>query len=187
MRLFAAIDLPEEMRRALGAQRDACRADLPPASWVKERNLHLTLVFFGEVDDVACRRLAPALRLAARDFRAPFLTVEGAGAFPPRGPIRVVWVGVAPAGPLARLSDSLRAAARTAGVAFDEKPFAAHVTLARCRGGGWNAALRARLVELAPAPPLEFQPVRAVLEASEFGAGGPTYREVASLPFAEAA
>jgi len=185
MRLFAALELPAGLRAALAGVGAGRRADLPAASWVREANLHLTLLFFGEVASDLLERLTEGLRAATATFPPPELRVTAAGAFPARGPIRVVWVGVEPGAPLAALSAALREAAEAAGVGSDRKPFSAHVTLARCRPP-WAAALRERLSELAP-PPTRFRPLRAVLEASELGHGGAAYRVVAALPFAEAA
>jgi len=108
MRLFAALELPAGLRAALAGVGAGRRADLPAASWVREANLHLTLLFFGEVASDLLERLTEGLRAATATFPPPELRVTAAGAFPARGPIRVVWVGVEPGAPLAALSAALR-------------------------------------------------------------------------------
>lgn len=186
MRLFAAVELPEAARRRIAAHAAGERAGLPPAGWVRAEAIHLTLAFFGEVEAERAAGLAAALRAGA-GTQAPFeARLAGAGGFPPRGPVRVVWLGVEPAAALGALAEAVRTAAAAASFAFDDKPFAPHVTLARCRNP-WPAPLRERLERLAP-PAAEAWPVRrAVLVESELAPGGPRYRTLAELPLAEAA
>lgn len=46
MRLFIAIELPDDLKAALGR----LRVDVPGARWVQPEQLHLTLAFLGEVE-----------------------------------------------------------------------------------------------------------------------------------------
>ena len=184
MRLFAAVSLPAGAAEAIAARVD--RSAWPEASWVRPANLHLTLAFFGETaaDAVAALATAAAAELAAIPaFRA---RVEGAGAFPERGPIRVVWLGVEPAGEVGRLAEAVRRAAATTGVEFDPKPFRSHLTLARCRRP-WPSARRAELARLAPGAAVELDVRAAALLSSEPGSAGPRYVERAGLPLGRAA
>lgn len=186
MRLFAAIELPEPLRARVGRWVDERRPELPRASWVRSEALHLTLVFFGDVEASRVAALAGALRAAAAARPRLASRLAGAGAFPERGPLRVLWLGVEPAAELAELAEALRRAASALGVAFDERPFTSHLTLARCREP-WPGALRGRWSELAPPAGGGFEIDAAALLASELGAPGPRYRRVAALPLAEAA
>jgi 2'-5' RNA ligase len=180
VRLFAALELPPETRRALAGRLDRARESWPEASWVRPENLHLTLAFFGETPEERLpdleRELAAAL-VAVAAFPA---RTGLAGGFPERGPVRVVWIAVEPAAALERVARAVRDAATAAGAGFDDKPFRSHVTLARCRRP-WPPRLRERLPELAPGAPLEL-PVTAVsLIASELAAGGSRYTPRARL------
>jgi 2'-5' RNA ligase len=176
--LFAAIELPQPVRRAVAAQIASLRDELPPATWVRADNLHLTLVFFGE--------LAEALAGAASAWERRRLRLSGAGGFPPRGPVRVVWLGVEPEPSLAALAQSLRHAARRASFEFDDKPFRSHLTVARCRRP-WPALRRADLLRLLPPEAIDFEATHASLVASELAAGGSRYRAVRRLPLREVA
>lgn len=48
MRLFLAIDLPEESKKVLALQLDSLRKEYPAFNWVQPQNYHLTVHFFGE-------------------------------------------------------------------------------------------------------------------------------------------
>jgi 2'-5' RNA ligase len=183
VRLFAAVELPEPARRSVLAHVAGVRAELPPAAWVRSEALHLTLVFFGEVAAERSGELATALAAAAGSCPAFPARLSGAGGFPPRGPVRVVWLGVEPADRFGALAAAVRGAAAASGFAFDAKPFAAHVTLARCRSP-WPAPWRERLARLALPGDIEWAVRRAALIESELAPGGSRYRTVAELPLA---
>jgi RNA 2',3'-cyclic 3'-phosphodiesterase len=130
-RLFAALELPAEARRALEAFRVRA-AD--PEVWrpVPTASLHVTLAFLGPTDDELVDPVAAALEAAAGP--APRLALDGALLLPPRRP-RVLGADVAdPDGTLAalqaRVSDALAA---TGAYAPEGRPFRAHVTVARLR------------------------------------------------------
>ncbi len=181
MRLFAAVALPEAVRDSIAGHVAARRAALPSASWVRPENLHLTLVFFGEVAPELVEVLAEALRGAAIGVPAFGARIECAGAFPSTGRVRVIWLGVAPRESFALLAEALRWAARSVGAPFDDKPFLGHVSLARCRRP-WPAPERERLGALVPRHGLEFPVHEAALISSELAARGSRYSTVASLP-----
>lgn len=125
-RLFTAIDLPEALARRLAAMGFG----LPGARWVPAEQLHLTLRFIGEVDGGRFREIGEALD----DVRAnPFeLQLSGFGCFPPRGPARILWVGVEPTAPVAALHRKVENVLVRQGLVEPEKrKFSPHVTVAR--------------------------------------------------------
>ena len=127
IRLFVAIDLPEEVRGRLHA---LCTGQ-PGARWQDEHQLHLTLRFIGEVEEPVFARLREELPGAA--IPAFPLTLSGLGVFPPRGRPRVVWAGVAPSEELIRLQRRVESRVRAAGLPPEGRRFSPHVTLARLR------------------------------------------------------
>lgn len=127
MRLFIAIDLPEAVKSRL----DSLRADIPGARWVPPEQLHLTLAFLGEVDAAGCETLSAELaKIKAEGFTLHFSRL---GCFPhPRSP-RILWLGLQPELRLLQLARLVRAAVLSCGISQEERPFAPHITLARCR------------------------------------------------------
>src|SRR6202043_3617319 len=94
--------------------------------------MHLTLGFFpdtSEYVDVALRA-----KLSAIEFRAFFLPIQGIGTFPPKGPPKIIWIGVGRGHPhLFQLHKRVTDAALAVGLEPDLRPFHPHITLARCR------------------------------------------------------
>lgn len=51
MRLFLAIDLPEETKKRVNAQLEPFYRQYPDFRWVDQANFHITLHFFGDVSN----------------------------------------------------------------------------------------------------------------------------------------
>ncbi len=130
MRAFVAIELPERLRRLVEDFAVAQRARLPKARWIPAANLHVTLAFLGEVDDLTLGRYCARLDDVASLHRQLRLRTDRAGAFPPRGRARVLWLGIGEDPELTSLQTGI---ADAIGLAIDEQPFRPHVTMARCR------------------------------------------------------
>jgi 2'-5' RNA ligase len=127
-RLFVAIDPPDEQKALLAG---LC-SGLPGARWVRDRQFHLTLHFFGNVDGPTARVIGEALHGVRAD---PFeLALRGVGHFPPRGEPRVLWAGVEESEGLAELHRQIQRVLRRVGLPPEERKFFAHVTLARLVG-----------------------------------------------------
>jgi RNA 2',3'-cyclic 3'-phosphodiesterase len=188
MRLFCAIELPEEIRAAVASHVGALRRRFPGSSakWERPEKLHVTVKFFGEISPARLLTLSAALASAARGRRLS-LAFEGAGAFPPRGRARSLWIGVADAGgDLARLQNNLETLCETAGFARDARAFHPHVTTARLRGDPDDKPLVAAHVEMKFSR-LEWTATEFVLLESVLEPRGSHYAVVARFPFTNAA
>jgi RNA 2',3'-cyclic 3'-phosphodiesterase len=127
-RLFVAIELPESTKRFL--------IDLDPqihgVRWLDATQMHLTLGFFGVVPEGVGLKLRE--ELGAIRFAAFFLPMTGVGTFPPKGPPKIIWIGVGRAHPhLFQIHKRVQEAALAAGLEPELRPFHPHVTLARCQ------------------------------------------------------
>jgi 2'-5' RNA ligase len=142
-------------------------------------NLHLTLVFVGEVPPGSVATLQEIGRAAAATV-APFvLTLDRLGAFRRQG---IAWAGASsPPGALARVVAELGDGLTAHGFGLERRAFHAHVTLARqCR---IRAGDPMRDGEPLPAP-IVWNVVRMTLIASERASGPPRYREIDGWPLA---
>lgn len=127
LRLFAAIAIPEDLHPGLRA----LQRDLAGAAWRPPEAFHLTLRFFGEIDEPTAHDLDAE---CARLREAPFeMRLVGVGSFGGREP-HAVWAGVEAPEALARLASGCERAARRCGLAPETRPFTPHVTLAYCAG-----------------------------------------------------
>lgn len=135
VRTFIAIDPGDDIRdHLLSVQRKLAR-EVPDVKWVEEANLHLTLLFLGEVRDRDLPGICRAVdQVAART--PPFsLEVAGIGCFPnPRRP-RVVWAGIgAGTAELVALHDALEQPLFDIGCyRREERQYSPHVTLGRSK------------------------------------------------------
>jgi 2'-5' RNA ligase len=134
MRLFLAIELPQNIRDGLAGVQAVLRAKLPEhANWVRPEQFHVTLRFVGDcneaqaenlIEDLKGRLLPPPLSLTLLE-PIPMPAHRGGR------PVAVsVWEGT---GDLNWIHTICHDAARAIAVGDEEKPFVPHVTLARVR------------------------------------------------------
>lgn len=126
-RLFTALTLPPDLARDLAS----LAMPLPGARWIEPEDMHITLRFAGDIDNLAAREFHAAL--AGIDEPAFPLKLSGFGAFGGQQP-KTLWAGVAESPWLDALQRANDRAARAAGLAHPKHPFKPHVTLARLKG-----------------------------------------------------
>jgi 2'-5' RNA ligase len=180
MRVFAALPLPREALDALAPLRAALTVRWQALRPVRTEGLHLTLHFFGEVDEGSVRRLAGLWR--DPDLRGPALPVAfgGLGRFPERGSPRVIWIGIGDgAGPVCDFQRALESRITGLGFREDPKGFSPHVTLARAG----MPAPPPELLDGFAAPRLDFAFGECVLFQSILGPHGPTYVPLSAMTF----
>src|SRR5688572_2115785 len=188
MRLFTAIELPDDVRRHVADVATKARQALesrdsrPPVSWTNESNLHVTLKFLGDVPE----ERVPELLAALRTIRLPppplRLRAESLEAFPSRGAARVLVVRIA--GDVDRLA-ALHAAIedRCAALGFERenRRYRPHVTIGRPRvplRGMWET-MEVAVSGRWPGP--EFSSGTFSLVQSQLNPAGAIYTTVAAF------
>jgi 2'-5' RNA ligase len=183
MRLFAALDIPEDVRSKLAALAAKLRAGSPKARWARIEGLHVTLKFIGEASQEKAQAIKSALAsLPARNTFA--INFGSLGFFPNERRPRVLWAGVAAGPELAALAADVEMALAALGLAREERAFSPHLTLARFDSPRDLEALRAVIEK---AGPLEFGAATARefhLYQSVLKPGGAEYTRLATFPFA---
>jgi len=138
MRLFVAVDLPDEARQAIAVRQKLWAGPLSKSKdglkLVEPARMHLTLLFIGEAPEANVPAIVESMNAPAG--LAPFdVTFGGVGVFPPRGAPRVLWIGITDGvAHLERLQHEIAARVRAVGIEFDDRPFHPHLTLGRWRG-----------------------------------------------------
>ena len=143
-----------------------------PGKLVSPENLHITLRFIGDVDEIGHDRLLAELSEAVTPG-AFTIRIEGIGAFPRPSKATVAWAGVRNEGPLEELARAVDEAVAAAGFDYEDVPFRPHLTLSRIRP---PAVLRA--AGSASGPGINVRVDRFVLYASRFERGGVRYEAV---------
>jgi 2'-5' RNA ligase len=137
VRLFIAIDLDEAARAAIAEEQRRLKAAIgstrATVKWVRPEQMHLTLVFLGEVAEARVQAIVEAIGqpIAQRPFDLAF---GGVGVFPPRGAPNVLWIG-ASTGEGETIAVQRQLADRVAplGIPVEGRLFHPHLTLARLK------------------------------------------------------
>lgn len=125
LRLFAALPIPWDVAETLKRRQTG----LPGARWRPGEALHVTLAFYGELDERRAEDLAAELSRAATG--GPFeIALMGVGAFGDDHRSHTLWAGLEPSERLNVLAGRCRAAAERAGVRMEPRVYRPHVTLA---------------------------------------------------------
>jgi|SRR6185437_10213452 len=183
MRLFIAIELPESVREVLMEAARPLKAACPEASWVRAENLHVTLKFLGEVPESQVKDVCDSLEGVSVTGTAN-VAVGGLEFFPPRGPARVIVLGLN--GEVELIHRIFREIDRTTaeiGFPLEGRPFVPHITLARARRTIQGSARKTlpELLRWTGAPP-EFEVTSFSLIESRLKPGGPEYVRLATFP-----
>ena len=185
MRLFLAIELPEDVREHLVGVRRTLESVLPKVSYTRVENLHLTLKFLGEVDFKKLDAIKESVALI-KPSRIE-LAASGIDCFPARGPIKII-AGVLDGtlGPLRALVESIEQRCKFLGFEKEQRVFKPHVTIGRAR-----PVLSQKFRQLAgdatlglwPGP--SFAPREFVLMDSQLGNEGSKYTPLEHFPIGD--
>ena len=185
VRTFLAIDPPEGVIRKIAAIQDALKKSIHGSiSWVRPQGIHLTLKFFGDIDreDIGTISGIAAGRAAA----APALTldIQGLGVFPNARRPRVLWIGVGgETAKLIGLQQSIDAELEACGFKKEERPFRAHLTLARIKSPQGLAGIDRMLAEKGTESAGSFEAKGLTLFKSDLTPQGAIYTVLADFPF----
>ena len=185
LRLFCAIEFPPDVRAKASEHIERLRlaTSSKEIRWERAEKIHLTVKFFGDVNQARISDLTDALRRAASRFSPFELHIEDAGAFPPRGTPRVLWLGVRETtGELARLQNRIEDECANVNFARETRPFRPHLTIARThRMRAEDARHLARLHSETEFAPARFTVNEIVLMRSELKPSGSVYTSLASF------
>lgn len=186
MRLFVALDIPEEVRTALREYIAPLRRACPNARWTRTEGQHVTLKFLGNVGEERLEMIRSVLA-PVRSPEAVTMNFRGVDFFPNARRPRVFWAGVEASENLAALAADVEGALVAVGFPREQRPFRPHLTLARLTDARSSASLAGALEK-----PGETQPEFGSATASEFvlyqshlKPTGAEYTRLESFPFVE--
>jgi len=146
-RIFIAINLPQEIKSQLQEIEKELEKLFPSelsremVRWVKKDNLHITLLFVGQVDEIKIPQIYQIVQnISQNEF--PFsLKLEKVTYGPPgRIPPRLIWVELEKKPQLVSLAEKLKNQIMKAGILkrVEQREFSPHITLGRIRTWQWK-------------------------------------------------
>ncbi len=183
MRAFIAFPIPKEITESIWVGCKPLRQPALKVKWVQPQNMHVTLLFLGNIDDERAGRVAQAMKRPSLR-RLPFkIGFSGIGQFPPKGAARVLVSRLTEgAEECAAYFEQLKSELSEIVAPADRRGFQPHITLGRVRGR--DPASRVQVdgsmgIDLSGS----FHVSRCVLYESFLNSEGPTYQEVAAIEF----
>lgn len=131
MRLFVALDIPQEIRQRLARFVEGVQALAPDVRFVNPESFHVTLKFIGETNKL------DSIKSALSQVHVPAFDVSfnGTGFFPGERNPRVFWAGIQAPPQLQQLASAVDSALRPVGFEPERGPYQPHLTLARSGSG----------------------------------------------------
>ncbi|MEV6075145.1 MULTISPECIES: RNA 2',3'-cyclic phosphodiesterase [unclassified Streptomyces] len=137
VRVFIALAPPDHAKEELARELRPAYDTHPDMRWNRIEDWHITLAFLGELPAGTVPILRPPLAGLAAQRPSPRLALRGSGTFDDR----VLWSGIeGDLDELHSLAADVRAAVRSCGVTFEDRPLRPHLTLARARRGDRSSA-----------------------------------------------
>jgi|SRR5581483_4817656 len=184
-RLFIAINLPYEIKRQLAQYQEQFKE--LPAKWTEPENLHITLVFLGEVSDeemgnacVIAKQVAE--RHSSFNVQLTKISYGPDNKIPPK----MVWAIGEKSKELSALRQDLEDALLEKIVfAPETRALTPHITLARVQAAAWRIIEPEERPEIDRPIELSFTVESIEVMESELKRGGPVYTVVESAAFKE--
>jgi RNA 2',3'-cyclic 3'-phosphodiesterase len=182
VRLFVALDVPEETRRALRAVTEGFSAVCRGARWVRPEGVHITLKFIGDVENASLTAIQEKLSGVQRE-KAIDMAFRKFGFFPDEKRPRVFYVGIGAGQELGALAGEIETRLEPLGIAKETRVFQPHLTLARFKSNDGLPELCKKIGSL-PAQDFgggvaaEFHLYQSVLQS-----GGAVYTKLSTYRF----
>lgn len=129
MRTFIAIDLPKEIKDYLYELQNKLRVLPAKVKWTAKKNLHLTLLFIGEINENRLYQIKERLNsIKLKKFEA---NLDKIGVFPNENYIKIIWVSLNPKNKIIELQQKIDS--ELLDLIKRDKEFNVHLTLGRVK------------------------------------------------------
>ncbi len=136
IRIFFAIDLPEDIKKTLGSFIGTLKKNTKSnlIRWTKPENLHVTLQFLAEAHAEHIPLLMEKVRAEIGQAHLQIhFTFDSVSLFPNPYRPRVIVLNIAAQESLIALSERIGRGIQAANYTIEDRPFRAHLTLGRIR------------------------------------------------------
>jgi 2'-5' RNA ligase len=177
IRTFIAVELSKPIRAKMVALQEKLALSGTEVKWVEPENLHVTLLFLGEVADREVHEVCRVVAAGCANHKPFSLSVETAGCFPNLRRPRVLWVGVGEgAKALCALHDALEPPLMDLGCyRREERNYTPHITLGRVKSDRPTEELAAALAKKADWKGGEIDVREILVMSSQLTSHGPAY------------
>ncbi|MGL6076293.1 MAG: RNA 2',3'-cyclic phosphodiesterase [Fimbriiglobus sp.] len=184
LRTFIAVEIDTSTRQKVATLQRILATLTDSVNWVEPQNIHVTLLFLGEVDDRDIPGIHKILKNAARKAEPFNLECRGLGAFPtPRRP-KVLWAGIeSGAEELVALHTAMETPLlELGGYRQEERAYTPHLTLGRITSDEDAAKLALEIPKQATWSSGQTTIEELLLFSSELRRSGPEYTVLARAP-----
>lgn len=134
MRLFIAVNLDPDISSSVEERLKPFRKNRPEIKWVKSSNLHFTLVFLGETQEMLVPFISQCVQQAVQGFPEFEISLSNVGFFPDQKHPKIIWLGVDKGNQLfSQLGQSVQVSLQQQKIPFDLKTFIPHLTIGRIK------------------------------------------------------
>ena len=176
IRSFLAIELPEAIRNKIDEIQGDLKSSHADVRWVNPEKIHLTLKFFGNIEEARVESIIKAIENPVRNTPAFTAKVRRIGAFPHWKNPRVIWMGVIDEkGTLSPFQKELETELEGIGFEPEARAFRPHLTLGRVNSSRGKEGLIQKMERYQEEDFGDFNVERIVLFKSDLRPAGPIY------------
>ncbi len=176
IRSFLAIELPKPILRKIEEVQGDLRSTHADVRWVNPEKIHLTLKFFGNIEESRIGPIFISIEEPIRNTPTFSLNVRGVGAFPNLKNPRVIWMGLVHGREvLISFQKQIEIQLEKIGFQPEDRPFHPHLTLGRMKSSRGKEELVGRMERHKEEEFGDLQVERVVLFRSDLKPSGPIY------------
>lgn len=189
MRTFLAATIPLELKNKIEKlieefkyETDKKRSNV---KWVKIENIHITIYFFGNVENKDLSILSNKLPEIGNTYPPFEISIKGVSAFPKPESPRVIWCGIIDnSNTLRKTNGFVRDIIRdnNLNVDIDDREFSPHLTIGRVKGRYCDSLVK-KIISSELREFGSFTINELVLFSSTLTKYGPIYNEIERYPF----
>jgi len=182
MRTFIAIELPEEIKIQIERLQAPLKRTDAFVSWVKPKNIHVTLKFLGEVPEEKINEVFSATQKALEGAKRFSMSLKGTGAFPNLRKPRVIWIGTGSGEEeLSHMAKRIEEEMEKIGFPKEKRRFSAHFTIGRVKSPK-NIEKLMELVESSDFQTEKIEVNEVVVMKSQLHPAGAIYTPLKKVP-----
>lgn len=183
IRAFLALEPPENVLQEISRLQEKLKREISGRiSWTRPQGQHLTLKFFGDISKEDIHNISSAVQKRTVSEQKLNLKIEKIGVFPDARKPRVLWCGITgDAEKLINLQKKLDSDFAAIGFPAEDRPFKAHLTLARIKDPRETSGISEALKKHSAFTAGEFTGEKLFLFQSNLSQQGAVYTKLAEF------